>query len=341
MKSVELRKVVMRATDDGISSVTIAQQLRQVVSSRTVRRWQDAYRRTGKIDLKNPPGRPRIVRTKHLVQKVKNRLAYKRRRSARKMGESLGVSKGTMSRIIKDDLHLHAYRITTEPNLNDAKKIRRTKFAYWVRRWLRKKDCEKILFSDEKYFSINGIFNRQNDRIYAANRQEADEHGGTKPTVKFSKKIMIWLGASKNGLTAPIIFEPGETLKNENYIKVVLPHALSEGRRLLGDDFIYQQDGATPHTHKDSQAWCASSFPRFIDSDTWPPNSPDLNVLDYYVWDAIGNNMHWEKVNNYDSLKDEIAKGIARVSKNSLARSVESWSLRILSILKTKGAYIK
>ena len=206
--------------------------------------------------------------------------------------------------------------------------------------------CEKMIVRSscsaiKKYFSINGICNRQNDRVYAANRQEADKHGGTKPMVKFSKKIMIWLGASYKDLTAPIIFEPGETLKNKNYIGVVLPHALSEGRRLLGNYFIYQQDGATPHTHKDSQAWCARNFPRFIDSDTWPPNSTDLNGLDYYVWDAIGNNMHWDNVENYDSLKDEIKKGFARVPKIDLARSVESWSRRILSILKIKGAYIK
>ena len=71
MKSVDLQKTVMRATDDGISSVTIAQQLQQAASSHTVRRWQDLYRRTGKVDLKNSPGRPRIVRTKHLIQKVK------------------------------------------------------------------------------------------------------------------------------------------------------------------------------------------------------------------------------------------------------------------------------
>jgi hypothetical protein len=158
---------------------------------------------------------------------------------------------------------------------------------------------------------------------------------------KFPKRIMVWLGAGKNGLTTPIVFKPGETLAHKNYIDVVLPHALSEGRRLLGKDFIYQQDGAMPHAHKESQAWCLANFSRFIDKNTWPPNRPGLSVLDYYVWDAIGNNMEWDKVNNYDSLTDEIKNGITRVSRNDLARSVQNWSLRILSILKTKGAYIK
>ncbi|CAF4405742.1 unnamed protein product [Rotaria magnacalcarata] len=54
------------------------------------------------------------------------------------------------------------------------------------------------------------------------------------------------------GLTTPIIFKPGETLTHKNYIDIVLPRALAEGQRLLGEVFIYQQDNAIPHTHKDS-----------------------------------------------------------------------------------------
>ncbi|CAF1356295.1 unnamed protein product, partial [Rotaria magnacalcarata] len=69
MKSKDLRKVVMRMTDDGISSRQIAKELRNVVSDRTVRRWQHLYKRTGSIDLNVPNGRPRIVRTKQLIQK--------------------------------------------------------------------------------------------------------------------------------------------------------------------------------------------------------------------------------------------------------------------------------
>ena len=44
MKSEDLRKVVMRMT-----SVQIAKQLRNVVSQRTVRRWQNVYKETGEI----------------------------------------------------------------------------------------------------------------------------------------------------------------------------------------------------------------------------------------------------------------------------------------------------
>jgi hypothetical protein len=141
------------------------------------------------------------------------------------------------------------------------------------------------LFTDEKYFSLEGVFNRQNERAYAVNRSEADEQGGISQKSKYPKRI---------------------TLSHQNYIEVVLPHAKSEDERLLGDDFIYQQANATPHTHKKSLAWCEESFVKFINNERWPPNSPDLNVLDYYVWNAVTNAMQWDKVKNYDSLIEEI-----------------------------------
>ncbi len=31
-----------------------------------------------------------------------------------------------------------------------------------------------------------------------------------------------------------------------------------------------------------------------------------LNILNYYMWDAITNNIQWDKVKNYDALINEI-----------------------------------
>ncbi|CAF2059051.1 unnamed protein product [Rotaria magnacalcarata] len=212
-------------TDDGMSSLQIAKELRKVVSERTVRRWQILYRSVGTIDLKIPPAR----------------------RSARKLANSLGVSKGTIGRIIHDDLHLHVYHATIQSNLKDEHKQGRISFAYWVRKSLRKQDQEKILLFLEKYFELDGTYNCENDRVSTACQQDVNEHKGIRWKAKFPKRIMIWLAVSKNGRSIPIIFKPGETLTHENYIKIVLaPHALSEGRRLLDDDFIYQQDNTTP-----------------------------------------------------------------------------------------------
>ena len=35
------------------------------------------------------------------------------------------------------------------------------------------------------------------------------------------------------------------------------------------------------------QEWISQHNPDFIQKDEWPPNSPDLSPLDYYVWGAM------------------------------------------------------
>ena len=40
----------------------------------------------------------------------------------------------------------------------------------------------KVLFSDEKLFDIDGVYNSQNDKVWAVTRGEADKQGGIKQT---------------------------------------------------------------------------------------------------------------------------------------------------------------
>ena len=49
------------------------------------------------------------------------------------------------------------------------------KFANWLRHNFRKEDTLRILFSDEKIFDLVGMYNAQNHRIWAVNREEADK----------------------------------------------------------------------------------------------------------------------------------------------------------------------
>ena len=71
------------------------------------------------------------------------------------------------------------------------------------------------------------------------NRLAADEQGEINQISKYPKRKMVGLEACKNGLTAPVIFKPAETLFHHNYIEVVLPHARYEEEQLFSEDFIY------------------------------------------------------------------------------------------------------
>ncbi|CAF4693314.1 unnamed protein product, partial [Rotaria socialis] len=127
---------------------------------------------------------------------------------------------------------------------------------------------------------LHGVYNVQNDRVWAISRAEAERQGAIYQKTKFPTKVMVWLGVCAQGLTEPVIIEHG-TMNAERYINEVLHIALRSGNRMLGDDWTYQQEGAKPHIHKMVQKWCADHFPSFISKDRWPPNSLDLCPLDY------------------------------------------------------------
>ena len=70
----------------------------------------------------------------------------------------------------------------------------------------------------------------------------------------------------------------------EHYTSTLLPQLLNDCHTLLAEDFLFQQAGAPAHTSRQSQELLQASTPDFIGKDEWPPNSPDLNPLDYCVW---------------------------------------------------------
>jgi hypothetical protein len=59
---------------------------------------------------------------------------------------------------------------------------------------------------------------------------------------------MVWCGLSYNGPTKIVVLPEKITFDSDFYIEKFLPTARGNGIRLIGDDFIYQQDGATSHT---------------------------------------------------------------------------------------------
>ena len=73
------------------------------------------------------------------------------------------------------------------------------------------------------------------------------------------------------------------------------------------------EDGGKPHTHASTQQWCPMNFPSFIDKDHWLPNSPDLNPLDYSIWDEFAQQINWAKVKSKKILIDELKRSVKRI----------------------------
>ena len=93
--------------------------------------------------------------------------------STRKLAGELDISNGSVVRILEQDLGYRPYKKRVDPAVTDFEKSKRMKFANWVRHNFGKEDTLRILFSDEKMFDLDDMYNAQNHRIWAVNREEA------------------------------------------------------------------------------------------------------------------------------------------------------------------------
>lgn len=119
-----------------------------------------------------------------------------------------------------------------------------------------------------------------------------------------------------------------------------MPFAKREGNRLCGTNkWVFQQDGAKPHTANISQSYCRNNLHMFIQKNDWPPNSPDLNPCDFYLWNAIVSRM---RVNKYASREDfiqEIKSAIDKVPIKEIKKSIDSFTSRVRKVESSKGNY--
>jgi hypothetical protein len=78
----------------------------------------------------------------------------------------------------------------------------------------------------------------------------------------------------------------------------------------LQPHIILQQDGAPPHCGLQVRECLDRTYPRrWIGRDgpmPWPPRSPDITPLDFFLWGYVKSNVFRTPVNRLDDLKSRI-----------------------------------
>jgi len=92
---------------------------------------------------------------------------------------------------------------------------------------------------------------------------------------------------SLSGCTSLIFVNPGTKIDGCYYRDVVLmQQMLPSIHSISGDAYVFQQDSSTVHCAHQTVELLQHETPKFITPDLWPLNSPDLNPVDYRIWDV-------------------------------------------------------
>ena len=130
-------------------------------------------------------------------------------------------------------------------------------------------------------------------------------------------------------------------MDHQRYIDEILPVALNMAMRvsvIIGPSNTM----VSSHIHiVSTQEWCRMNFPSFIDKDHWPPNSSDLNSLDYSIWDEVAQQINWAKVKSKKTLIDELKRSMKRIRDSVVLESCESWTNRLYRLSNSNGNYLQ
>ena len=105
------------------------------------------------------------------------------------------------------------------------------------------------------------------------------------------------------------------------------------------------QDGAPPHfscfvtdvlNERYPDAWIGRGGPI-----SWPPRSPDLSPLDFFLWRYIKNIVYAEKVRNIHHLQERITSAIETVTRDRIQKTWQEIEFRLDVSRATNVAHIE
>ena len=155
-----------------------------------------------------------------------------------------------------------------------------------------KQVLETAFFSDEKIFKVTQLLNVQNDRTY-------DQSAYKKSIIEnkclyvecsgFPMSLMVSVAVSKVGKSSIFFVEPGAKVNGAYYHKKLLASMIPKIDRLTGyQPYVFMQDGARSHTANETVRFLNQQRNlTLLQPNMWPPNSPDLNPVDYCIWSAL------------------------------------------------------
>ena len=113
-------------------------------------------------------------------------------------------------------------------------------------------------------------------------------------------------------------------------------------RHVSGTEFFAFQQDCTLLTEPRKQLHCyrvTTETPDFIPPTLWPPNSLDLNPVDYCVWSVLQERVYYcTKVDNVD-LKQRIVAEWAALDHIIIASAIAQWRLRLHACVLAAGEH--
>lgn len=232
--------------------------------------------------------------------------------STRRLARRYSVSNSTIWEIIHRAGY-YPYHLQRVQALYAGDRERRLFFCHWFleqpRRVLYTNFAWSVLFTDEAEFTRNGINNFHNQHLWALE----NPHGIIESRHQQRFSLNVWGGIVANCLIGPVFLPP--RLNGENYhwfLAHTLPPLLEDVPIAVRRRMWFMHDGAPAHFSLLVRNWLnqpgnyGSNWIGRGGPVLWPPRSPDLNPLDFFVWGFCKSLVYSAPIDNVEILRQRI-----------------------------------
>ena len=81
--------------------------------------------------------------------------------------------------------------------------------------------------------------------------------------------------------------------------------------------------------------------PDFISPLQWPPNSPDLNPVDYKIWSVMQERVYKIRIRDVAHLRERLVEEWAAFDNGIVERAVQQWRDRLRACIKAEGGHFE
>ena len=154
----------------------------------------------------------------------------------------------------------------------------------------------------------------------------------------FSESVVATVTVSKVVKTSVHFINKGTKVDASYYRETLLQRCLvPEIRQKSSDHFVFQQDGAPSRRAKSTVEFPQRTVPNCMA----PPNSPDLNPVDYAVWGALQQSVYRIPISNSDDLKSRVRTCWENLDQQIIDKSVDQWRDRLKAVVRVNGGHVE
>ncbi|XP_070528257.1 uncharacterized protein [Cardiocondyla obscurior] len=130
-----------------------------------------------------------------------------------------------------------------------------------------------------------------------------------------------------------------------HFLEDELPELLEDLPLITRQEMIFQQDGAPPHFSRRARKVLDRNFAdRWMGRGgpiSWPVRSPDMNVLDYFVWGYIKAQIENVRERTREEVRDAIIAAFGTITPNMAQNATQQIVRRADLCLQAQGRHFE